>query len=56
MKPPIFHRMFDYDRRLLPNAHLAALEVGVTTIEQAREQTGATIGYPGWGLIFHVLL
>lgn len=56
MKPPRFHRRFDYDRRLLPNAHLAKLEEGVTSIEEARLSTGATIGYPGWGLIYYLLL
>lgn len=48
--------MFDYDRSLLPNPHLAELENGVTTIEDARARTGASIGYPGWGLIYHILL
>jgi predicted O-methyltransferase YrrM len=56
MKPPKFHRMFNYNLRLLPNTHLATLEAGVENIEQAREKTGATIGYPGWGLIYHLLL
>lgn len=48
--------MFGYNLALLPNAHLAELERGVATIEQARAKTGATIGYPGWGLIYHLLL
>lgn len=56
MKPPIYHRMFGYNLGLLPNPQLAALEDGVTTIEQARQKSGATIGYPGWGLIYHLLL
>jgi predicted O-methyltransferase YrrM len=56
MKPPIYHRMFGYNLGLLPNPRLAALEDGVTTIEQARQKSGATIGYPGWGLIYHLLL
>jgi len=56
MKPPVFHRMFDYDKRLLPNAHLASLEEGVGDVEEARERSGATIGYPGWGLIYHLML
>jgi len=56
MKPPIFHRMFDYDRARLPNSHLASLEDGVRTIEEARGRSGATIGYPGWGVIYHLLL
>ena len=48
--------MFNYDRSLLPNAHLAALEKGVTSIDEARARTGASIGYPGWGLLYHILL
>lgn len=56
MKTPIFYRRFDYDRRLLPNAHLRSLEEGVASIAEAEPRTGATIGYPGWGLIYHLLL
>ena len=56
MKPPIYHRLFGYNLGLLPNPQLAVLEHGVTTIEQARQKSGATIGYPGWGLIYHLLL
>lgn len=56
MKPPIYHRMFGYNLGLLPNPQLAVLEHGVTTIDQARQKSGATIGYPGCGLIYHLLL
>lgn len=56
MRPPLFYRRFDYRRSLLPNAHLAALEEGVTSIEEARERSGATIGYPGWNVIYSMLL
>ena len=56
MKPPLFHRMFGYDASRLPNPHLAALEDGVRNIEEARARSGATIGYPGWGVIYHLLL
>jgi len=48
--------MYGYDLALLPNSHLAELERGVTDIIQAREKSGATIGYPGWGLIYSLLL
>jgi predicted O-methyltransferase YrrM len=48
--------MFGYDLQRLPNAHLADLERGVTTTDEAAPRSGATIGYPGWGLIYHVLL
>lgn len=56
MRKPIFHRMFGYDLSLLPNAHLRKLEADTTTIAEARQKTGASIGYPGWGLIYHLLL
>lgn len=56
MRPPVYRRMLGYPVSLLPNAYLASLEAGVTTIDEARERTGATIGYPGWGLIYHLLL
>lgn len=56
MRQPVFHRRFGYDLGLLPNAHLAKLETGVSSIEEARKKSGATIGYPGWGLLYHILL
>lgn len=56
MKEPRFHRIFQYDRALLPNAHLARLEEGVSTVDMAQERSGYSIGYPGWGLIYHILL
>lgn len=48
--------MFGYDLSRLPNPHLAALEDGVRNIEEAPARSGATIGYPGWGVIYHLLL
>lgn len=56
MKPPKFYRLFDYDRGRLPNAHLRALEDGVSDLETARTRSGATIGYPGWSLIYDLAL
>jgi predicted O-methyltransferase YrrM len=56
LHPPIFHRRFDYDRSLLPNAFLAQLEEGVTSIDEARLRSGASIGYPGWGAIYYLAL
>ena len=56
MKPPIYHRIWDYRRSLLPNDYLGSLEEGVDNIDDARKVTGATIGHPGWGLIYHILL
>lgn len=56
MRKPRFHRRFDYDRSLLPNAHLASLETEVSDVDAAREKTGASIGYPGWSVIHSLLL
>lgn len=56
MKEPKFYRIFDYNKKLLPNKHLALLEEGVKTINQARMMTGASVGYPGWNLIYFLLL
>ena len=49
-------RRFDYDRRLLPNACVAAMEEGVTSIEQALERTGRSPGYPAWNLLYYAAL
>lgn len=56
MKKPKYYRIFDYDKQLLPNKHLASLEIGVQTIDEAVKRTGHTIGYPGWNLIYYILL
>jgi predicted O-methyltransferase YrrM len=55
LRPPKFFRRYGYDTRRLPNAYLASLEEGVTTLEEARLRTGMTIGYPGWSLIYDLL-
>ncbi len=46
-------RHFDYDRRLIPNSFVAAMDEAVTDIEQAKERTGKTVGYPGWNLLYY---
>lgn len=56
MKTPRFYRRFDYDRALLPNPYLRELEEGVANTDEAEKRTGWTIGYPGWGLIYQMLL
>ena len=56
MHPPRFHRRFGYDLSLLPNKHLRKLEKGVKDIEQAQKKTGMTIGFPGWGMLYYLLL
>lgn len=56
MRDPVFHRQFKYDKSLLPNAYLASLEEGVKSLEEAKLKTGYTIGYPGWGVLYHMML
>jgi predicted O-methyltransferase YrrM len=53
---PKYHRMFRYDRNLLPNKFLAGLEEGVEDIESARRRSGLTIGYPGWNFLYYCVL
>lgn len=55
MREPKFFRRYDYDRGLLPNKHLAVLD-DVTDLDEAREKSGASIGYPGWGLLYYIVL
>jgi predicted O-methyltransferase YrrM len=56
LKSPRDYRVFKYNRALLPNAHLSKLEEGVYNISDAREKSGLSIGYPGWGLLYYILL
>jgi hypothetical protein len=48
-------RRFDYDRRLLPNARIAALEPDEVTDEHSIGTTDWSIGYPGWNLLYYSL-
>jgi predicted O-methyltransferase YrrM len=56
MRDRKFYRIFDYNKSLLPNAHLASLENQVDSTESARDKTGASIGFPGWGILYYLLL
>ncbi len=56
MKSPKYYRVFNYKRSLLPNDYLAFLEDGVGSIEMAKEKSGFSIGFPGWGLLYYLLL
>lgn len=55
MRDPKFFRRYDYDRAMLPNAHLRELD-DVANLEEAKERTGWSIGYPGWGLIYYLVM
>ncbi|MBN4055908.1 hypothetical protein JYT95_01110 [bacterium AH-315-J23] len=48
MKTLIYHRMFGYSADLLANQLLVEFARWITTIEQARKCTDATIGFLGW--------
>jgi predicted O-methyltransferase YrrM len=49
-------RRFDYERRLLPNRHIATLEPeSVAELAEAVPRTGHTIGYPAWNLLYYAL-
>jgi predicted O-methyltransferase YrrM len=52
---PKYYRRFDYDRALLPNAYVAAMERDVRDLDTAKRKTGLTIGYPGWNLLYYAL-
>lgn len=49
-------RVFDYDRRLLPNAFLAERDAGSHDLTTAVRNTGLSIGYPAWNLLYYSLL
>jgi predicted O-methyltransferase YrrM len=49
-------RRFDYDRRLLPNPHVATLEpAGATSPDEVEGKTDWSLGYPAWNLLYYVL-
>lgn len=55
MRKPLFYREHRYDVRLLPVRHLRAKERKGSP-EQVRSRTGFSIGYPGWGLLYYLVL
>lgn len=52
----VVRRVFDYNRRLLPNRYLAKVEAEVHDLESAIRHTGLSIGYPAWNLLYYVCL
>ena len=56
MKEPQYYRRFDYEKSFLPNDYLASLKKGVTEIMEAKLRSGFSIGYPGWNLIYYLLM
>ena len=53
---PDNRRMFDYERSLLPNRLLALFDQDVRSLDQAFGQSGLSIGYPGWNLLYYSCL
>ena len=53
---PRFHRIFDYDKNLLPNKFIRDKEMFVTDLDSAVRVTGKTVGYPGWNLLYYCCL
>ncbi len=57
MRAPIFdYRITDYDRALLPSEFLAAVDRAEGGPDDWIASSGRSIGYPGWGLLYHLLL
>ena len=56
MKKPLFYRLFNYNKNLLPNKFLKNLEELSPNLEDAKKHTGFSIGYPGWNVIYFLLL
>lgn len=48
--------MTDYDRSLVPNQMVAALDVGQEEKDDWISTSGLSIGYPAWGWIYHTAL
>jgi predicted O-methyltransferase YrrM len=49
-------RRYDYDRRLLPNPQIAALEPDeISSQEKLTQSTSWSVGYPGWNLLYYSL-
>lgn len=57
MKKPISdYRLTAYDRNLLPSHFLAFLEESVGGPEDWIPRSGRSLGQPGWGLLYHMML
>ena len=56
MRDPLFYRITDYDRSLLPNEHLRTLEANAVDRPKWEETTGKSIGYPAWGILYYAAI
>lgn len=56
MKAPVYHRIEQFDRSLIPNRLIADLDAQASSHEEWRHLLGQSPGHPAWGLIYHLLL
>lgn len=57
MLEPIFdYRITEYDKSILPNRLLALLEESATDASTWVARSGRSLGHPGWGTIYHLVL
>jgi len=57
MKEPIYdYRITEYDRSLLPSKFLAFLEESAKDASTWVSRSGRSLGHPGWGTIYHLVL
>ena len=57
MREPIYrYRLTDYDTSILPTPFLAFLEESVSGPDEWIPRTGRSLGHPGWGLVYHMVL
>jgi predicted O-methyltransferase YrrM len=57
MREPIYdYRITDYDRSILPSRFLAFLEESAADASTWVARSGRSLGHPGWGTIYHLVL
>lgn len=57
MREPIHdYRITDYDKGILPSRFLAFLEESATDASTWVARSGRSLGHPGWGLVYHMVL
>ena len=57
VREPIYrYRLTDYDTSILPTPFLAFLEESVSGPDEWIPRTGRSLGHPGWGLVYHMVL
>ena len=49
-------RIFEFNRKLLPNKYIAEKDRGHANLKEARRAVGYTIGYPAWCLLYYSLM